>query len=131
MSSEVLERQLEDDHEVRLRHLSPLDPDCRRVIVGFAVGVAQRLNKAGWLRGERVECLRGDSPRKTEMVNLHPLDPPGSGAGKGRPAYAVTKLGKLYSRLGNRPWAPVKLHLIDLMERKRLEVLIGFSLRAR
>lgn len=132
MSSEVLERQLEEQHEVRMLYISPLDPDCLRVIEGAAEGVAERLNKEeGWVRGERAECLRGGSSKKTEMVNLHPLDPPNSGAGKGKPAYALTKLGKLYSRYGqDRPWAPVRLQSMDLMERKRLEVLLGLNLRS-
>ena len=131
MSSDVLERMLEDQHEVRMIYISPLDPDCKRVIEDAARTVARKLNEAGWQRGERAECLRGESLTKTEGVSVHPLDPPNTGAGKGRRAFAVTKLGKLYSRRGrDRHWQPVRLQGMDLMERKHLEILLGLNLRS-
>lgn len=131
MSSDVLERMLEDQHEVRMIYISPLDPDCKRVIEAAAKTAAERLNKAGWLRGERAECLRGESLTKTEDISVHPLDSPRSGAGKGRRAFAVTKLGKLYSRRGrDRRWQPVRLQSMDLMERKHLEILLGLNLKS-
>lgn len=132
MSSDVLERMLEDQHEVRMVYISPLDPDCKLVIEATARTVARKLNKAGWLQGERAECLRGESLTKTKGVSVHPLNPPNSGAGKGRREFAVTKLGKLYSRHGrNRVWQPVRLKSMDLMERKHLEILLGLNLRSR
>lgn len=129
MSSEVLERQLEDQHEVRILHISPRDPDCIRVINDTAVGVAERLNKAGWVRGKRVACLRGESKKKTDMVDLHPLE--GTGAKKGDIEYGISKLGKLFGHSGKAgPWEPARLQSMDLMERKRLEILLGLNLKA-
>lgn len=132
MSSEVLERQLEDQHEVRMLYISPLDPDCKRVIERAARHVAERYNKEGWSRGEKLPRFRGESRTKTVEVNVHPLDPPNSGAGKGRPAYFVDKLGGIFSRYNQRtPLRAVNLESMDLMERKRLEILLGLNLSSR
>lgn len=132
MSSEVLERQLDEQADVQVLHISPLDPDCKQIIEDAARDVATSYNKQGWTRGDKRPCLRGESLTKTEEVNVHPLDEPGSGAGKGHSAYFITKLGKLYSGRGHdRPLVPVRLQTMDLMERKRIEVLLGLNLRAR
>lgn len=129
MSSDVLERQLEDQHEVRMLHISPLDPDCKRVIEDAGRKAAERHRKAGWLRGERLQKFRGESQKKTEFVNVHPLDRKGSSTGKSRPAYYVDKRGGLYSwydRAG--VLKPARPEVMDPMERKHLEILLGINL---
>lgn len=131
MSSDVLERQLEDDHEVRMFHLSPRDPDCTRVIKDVSKQVAEALRKAGWIRGERLQRFRGGSRKKTEFVNVHPLDPKGSGTGKARPAYYVDKQGELYSWYDHvGVLERVRPEVMDLYERKRLEILLGINLNS-
>lgn len=129
MSSDVLERQLEDEHEVRMFSLGSCDPDCKFVIRDASKQIAARRRKTGWSGGERLQRFCDKSRNKTKFVTVYPLDPKGSETGRRRPAYYIDKRGNLYSwydRIGVLEY--VRPEVMDLHERKLLEILLGINL---
>ena len=123
MSSDVLIRQINEQHEVQT-YLSRFSYD--HAVIGVTARlVAQRLNKQGWSEGSKLLRYRGESQKKTKFVNVHPLDQE-PGAGKGQYAYYVDKLGGLYrwhSRMG--ALESVRLREMNPFDLKHLEILLG------